>query len=84
MTLHPTAVVRHVMDEYRSYLLTAFRARDPKLRAALEEALDQPLFLPRRRTTRLIGLIGRSGRAWGDLGLDARLAKVMAESSDSL
>jgi hypothetical protein len=81
MTLHPTAVVRHVMDEYRSYLLTAFRARDPKLRAALEEALDQPLFLPRRRTTRLIG---RSGRAWGDLGLDARLAKVMAESSDSL
>ena len=45
MPLHPISVVNHVLDEYRSYLRTEFRARDPKLRAALEEAIDTPLFL---------------------------------------
>jgi len=71
MTLHPTAVVEHVLGEYRSYLLTEFRARDPQLRAALEEALDQPLFLARDRTptTRRIGLSGpgRPGTASGSM-----------------
>ena len=33
------------VDEYRNYLRTEFRAKDPGLRAALERALDEPLFL---------------------------------------
>ena len=45
MPLHPIAVVDHVLEEYRSYLRTEFRARDPKLRAALEAVIDSPLFL---------------------------------------
>ena len=45
MALHPIAVVDQVIDEYRSYLATEFRASDPHLRQALEEALDRPGFL---------------------------------------
>ncbi len=36
MTLHPIRVVDEVIEEYRSYLRTEFRARDEKLRADLE------------------------------------------------
>ena len=45
MTLHPIAVVDRAIAEYRSYLFTEFRARDPKLRAALEQSLDERGFL---------------------------------------
>jgi len=45
MTLHPIAVVDQVLEEYRSYLFTEFRARDAGLRRALQYALDQPRFL---------------------------------------
>ena len=45
MPLHPIAVVDHVIEEYRSYLRTEFRARDVKLRAALESVVDTALFL---------------------------------------
>ena len=82
MTLHPTVVVEHVLGEYRSYLLTEFRARDPQLRAALEEALDQPLFLA-QDTYYQAHRPFRPGKSWSDLGLDARLAEVMRQRSGS-
>ena len=41
MTLHPILALDHVIDEYRDYLRTEFRAKDPGLREALEQALDQ-------------------------------------------
>ena len=39
MPLHPITIVDRVIEEYRSYLMTEFRARDEGLRAALVEAL---------------------------------------------
>ncbi len=45
MSLHPIRALDHVIAEYRDYLLTEFRAKDPELRAALERELDAPLFL---------------------------------------
>ena len=82
MTLHPIAVVNQVLEEYRSYLSTEFRARDEKLRQALEEALDEPGFLaqdPFFQAHRPF----KEGRPWRELGLDAALAKVMEVRSDS-
>ena len=43
--LHPIKALDHVVSEYRDYLVTEFRAKDPALRAALEEAPDRPGFL---------------------------------------
>ena len=82
MTLHPITVVNQVIDEYRDYLRTEFRARDPKLRQALEDALDLPLFLaqdPFFQAHRPF----KSGKAWRDLKLDARLAEVMEKRTGS-
>jgi hypothetical protein len=45
VTLNPIAVVDRVIEEYRDYLRTEFRARDPKLRGALERELDAAGFL---------------------------------------
>ena len=43
--LHPIRALDHVIDSYRDYLTTEFRARDPQLRQALENALDRAGFL---------------------------------------
>ena len=45
MTLHPIRALEHVIDEYRDYLRTEFRAKDARLKEALEQELDRPLFL---------------------------------------
>ncbi|MGQ9369061.1 DEAD/DEAH box helicase [Azospirillum sp. ST 5-10] len=82
MTLHPIAVVNHVIAEYRNHVSTEFRARDERLRAALQSELDRPLFLaqyPFFQAHRPF----KEGRPWRDLGLDARLARVMEERSQS-
>lgn len=82
MALHPIEVVDRVITDYRSYLLTEFRARDPELRAALEAELDAPLFLaqePFFQSHRPF----KAGKAWSDLGLDPLLAKTMEKRSSS-
>lgn len=82
MTLHPIAVVDHVLGEYQSYLSTEFRARDETLRQALEEALEQPRFLaqdPFFQAHRPF----KDGLRWEELGLDAALAKVMRDRARS-
>lgn len=82
MALHPITIVDQVIQEYRNYLLTEFRARDEKLRKALEEALTRPLFLAQDaffQTHRPF----KSGKTWKDLGLDNRLAGVMEKRSGS-
>jgi hypothetical protein len=45
MSLQPIRALEHVLDEYRGYLMTEFRAKNAKLRAALERELDAPPFL---------------------------------------
>ena len=82
MTLHPISVVNEVLDEYRSYLSTEFRAKDEKLRRALEEALDKPGFLARDPFFQAHRPF-KTGAAWRDLGLDPSLAAVMEARSES-
>ena len=45
MSLHPIRALDHDLDEYRDYLRTEFRAKDPALREALERELEAPRFL---------------------------------------
>jgi hypothetical protein len=78
MTLHPIAVVDQVIEEYRSYLHTEFRARDEKLRRDLEEALDQPRFLAQETFFQAHRPFS-PGKRWKDLPIDAKLATVMEE-----
>ena len=80
--INPIRVVEQVIDEYRSYLLTEFRARDPKLRAALVEALERPLFLAQEPFFQAHRPF-KEGRPWRQLGLDARLAETMEKRSGS-
>jgi hypothetical protein len=40
MSLHPILALDRVIHEYRVYLRTEFRAKDPALRAFPEESLD--------------------------------------------
>ncbi|MFY0576328.1 DEAD/DEAH box helicase [Cystobacter fuscus] len=82
MSLHPIAVVDQVLEEYRSYLLTEFRARDPKLRRDLEEALERPLFLAQEAFFQAHRPF-KNGAPWRELGLDARLASFMEQRSRS-
>lgn len=80
--LHPIAIVDNVLDEYRSYLLTEFRARDAGLREALEDALLQPRFLAQDAFFQAHRPF-KTGRPWTELGLDARLAKALMDRSRS-
>lgn len=82
MPIHPIAVVNQVIEEYRSHLLTEFRARDPELRAALTRALDEPRFLAQEPFFQAHRPF-MAGRRWRDLGLDPRLAEVMVKRSGS-
>lgn len=81
-TLHPIAVVEQVIEEYRSYLRTEFRARDEKLRQDLEDGLDRARFLAQEPFFQAYRPF-KSGGAWTALGLDARLAEVMRKRSGS-
>ena len=82
MTLHPILALDHVIDEYRDYLRTEFRAKDPGLREALEQALDQPLFLAQEPFFQAHRPF-RSGKRWRELLIDPKLARVMEERSRS-
>lgn len=77
MTIHPIAVVDQVIDEYRRYLTTEFRARDAGLRKALEDALDRPRFLAQEPFFQAHRPF-KDGDRWDALGLDAKLAAVLA------
>jgi ATP-dependent helicase YprA (DUF1998 family) len=82
MTLHPIRALDHVIAEYRDYLQTEFRAKDPALRAALERELDTAGFLaqePFFQSHRPF----KNGLPWRELPLDARLAAVMERRSDN-
>jgi ATP-dependent helicase YprA (DUF1998 family) len=80
MTLHPILALDHVIDEYRDYLRTEFRAKDPGLREALEQALDQPLFLAQEPFFQAHRPF-RSGKRWRELPIDPKLARVMEARS---
>src|SRR6267378_1373230 len=80
MSLHPIIALSHVIDEYREYLLSEFRAKDPGLKQALERELDRPLFLA-QETFFQAHRPFRNGKRWHDLPIDPRLARVMEARS---
>lgn len=82
MTLNPITIVEQVLGEYRHYISTEFLARDTKLRASLEAALDEAGFLAQEPFFQAHRPF-KSGKKWKDLGLDAALAKVMEQRSGS-
>ena len=80
MSLHPIKALDHVLEEYRDYLLTEFRAKDANLWAALERELDAPRFLAQEPFFQAHRPF-KAGKAWRELPLDARLAEVMEQRS---
>lgn len=82
MPIHPLAVVDRVIDEYKGYLLTEFRARDDGLRAALMRALAVQGFLAQEPFFQAYRPF-KEGRPWRELGLDDRLSAVLEQRSRS-
>lgn len=82
MTLHPITVVENVIEEYRRYLRTEFRARDPKLRQALEAELSSDRFLAQEPFFQAHRPF-KSGKPWSALRLDPKLASVTEMRSTS-
>lgn len=80
--LHPIRALDHVIDSYRDYLTTEFRARDPQLRQALEDALDRAGFLAQEPFFSAHRPFPQKQR-WADLPLDANLAKAISQRSRS-
>ena len=78
MPLHPIRALDRVVEEFKDYLRTEFRAKDPGLRAALDAELDRPGFLAQEPFFQAHRPF-KPGRQWRDLPLDARLAQVMAD-----
>ena len=80
MALHPIRALDHVIDEYADYLRTEFRAKDPKLRKALERELDAAGFLAQEPFYQAHRPF-KGGKRWRDLPLEPQLAKVMENRS---
>ena len=77
MSLHPIAALNEVLEEYRDYLRTEFRAKDRALREALEAELDQPGFLAQEPFYQAHRPF-KPGLRWEDLPLDVRFARALA------
>ena len=39
--LHPVKALEQIIEEYRDFILTEFRAKDPQLKEALERELEK-------------------------------------------
>ncbi|MHB1161574.1 MAG: DEAD/DEAH box helicase, partial [Chloroflexota bacterium] len=78
MGLHPIRALDHVVEEYRDYLLTEFRAKDDRLRQALELEIDRPLFLAQEPFYQAHRPF-KTGACWQDLPIDPGLAKAMVQ-----
>jgi len=82
LTLHPIQALQDVINEYKDYLLTEFRAKDPQLKADLETALERPLFLSQEPFYQAHRPF-KSGEKWRELPIDVKLATVMEKRSHS-
>ncbi|MCD4654173.1 DEAD/DEAH box helicase, partial [bacterium] len=82
MALHPIIALDNVIKEYRDYLQTEFQAKDPKLRKALEQELDTPLFLSQEPFFQAHRPF-QAGKRWRDNPIDPKLAKIMEKRSHS-
>lgn len=78
--LHPVRAIESILDEYRDYLLTEFRAKDPALKQALEREIDRPRFLAQEPFYQAHRPF-KPGKAWKDLSIDKKLAQALGQRS---
>jgi hypothetical protein len=78
MSLHPIVALDQIIQEYRDYVLTEFRAKDKNLRNSLEEALGSKRFLAQEPFYQAHRPF-RAGKKWTELPIDGKLAGVMIE-----
>jgi len=43
--LHPVKALSQIIEEYKDFLMTEVRAKDPQLKETLERELEKPGFL---------------------------------------
>jgi ATP-dependent helicase YprA (DUF1998 family) len=75
--LHRSRPLDHVIQSYREYLTTEFRARDPQLQQALQDARDRAGFLAQESYFSAHQPF-KMGKDWFDL-LDPKLAAALKE-----
>ena len=80
MSIHPIFVVDRVIEEYKSHVLTEFRARDSKLRDELSLALEERGFLSQEPFFQAYRPF-QEGMPWRELGLDPKLCDVMERNT---
>lgn len=82
MVFHPIKVLNRVTEEYKDFLLTEFRAKDPKLKDALERELDKLEFVAKEPFFQVHRPF-KLGKRWEDLPIENKLANVMAQHTHS-
>jgi len=82
MSFHPLKVLKQITGEYKDFLLTEFRAKDPQLKEALERELDKPGFVSQDPFFQIHRPF-KLGKEWTDLPIDKKLAEVMAKRTRS-
>lgn len=76
--LQPIRAIEAIIEEYRDYLLTEFRAKDPALKQALEREIDRPRFLAQEPFYQAHRPF-KAGKSWSDLPIDKKFAKALAK-----
>jgi len=80
MSLNPIKALGQIIDEYKDYLLTEFRAKDTKLKEALENELNRPGFIaqePFYQAHRPFKTL----KKWSELPILDKLANTLKERS---
>ena len=82
MSLHPIKALEQIIEEYKDYLLTEFRAKDTKLKEALELELTKPGFIaqePFYQAHRPFKTI----KKWGELPILDKFSNILIDRSKS-
>lgn len=82
MSLHPIKALDQITEEYKDFLLTEFRAKDPQLKEALERELEKPGFLAQEPFYQAHRPF-KEGKRWADLPIEKKLAQVLASRAHS-
>ncbi|HND32441.1 MAG TPA: hypothetical protein PLA94_20745 [Myxococcota bacterium] len=84
MSLLTFSVVKPLIGEYLSYLPMKFCVRDPKLRAAVEEAIGPPLFVTKEPFSHAYRPFAAS-KQWAKLAREvARMYKDYRKKPDKM
>ena len=78
MSLQPIIAVNSIIEEYKDFILTEFRAKDEKLKIALEQELDKPGFLAQEPFVQIHRPF-KQGKKWSELPLDPKLSNTLKQ-----